>query len=492
MCLILLFFFFFINGSEAYIEIISTNDIYPDRTAGFGSDFPLAGMSGYLIPVEALGGDRYGCEPIDVEHVEQFLRRLRGIHNETIDYQTPSAPPLPWVALVQRGKCQFINKVRAMQNSGASAVIVGDNQDGPLIKMYASGNTSDVQIPSAFVMRYEYNDFQARSHGSFDLIDDRRISSSLPSSSPSPSITFDSDHRQLPVLAIRIFPDELTDWPLLDLLSVVLLGPLIIILGLYTIWRCRDWDDDDEGDDIFLRRNPRDTPAPRYMVNNLPKKTFHRATMADNDHDVCAICLDDFEEGDELRVLPCKHDFHRPCIDQWLLTRKRTCPICKADSCPEGKGGEVSTIPPSSHVVIPILPGTDGLTSGLSNGLAGGFHVPNGWFPLNSLPPTPHNDNVGGDRFQRRPPPPPPSPNDQNINQALLETAPLLRVGGLVDEEGGFVQGELVRGSIRRESISDDNDNDEQDDDNLVSMSASTADLVSAISTNGASFSSEI
>jgi len=44
----------------------------------------------------------------------------------------------------------------------------------------------------------------------------------------------------------------------------------------------------------------------------------------------CAICLTNFAKQDRIRRLPnCKHEFHRPCIDQWLL-RVASCPLCMA------------------------------------------------------------------------------------------------------------------------------------------------------------------
>lgn len=47
--------------------------------------------------------------------------------------------------------------------------------------------------------------------------------------------------------------------------------------------------------------------------------------------ETCPICIVDFEEGDDLRVLPCegKHRFHQECVDQWLLELSSSCPICR-------------------------------------------------------------------------------------------------------------------------------------------------------------------
>lgn len=51
--------------------------------------------------------------------------------------------------------------------------------------------------------------------------------------------------------------------------------------------------------------------------------------------DVCAVCLGGYGQGEQLRVLPCSHSFHRECIDQWLSERRQSewlpsCPLCKA------------------------------------------------------------------------------------------------------------------------------------------------------------------
>lgn len=44
----------------------------------------------------------------------------------------------------------------------------------------------------------------------------------------------------------------------------------------------------------------------------------------------CSVCLSEFEEDENLRLLPkCNHAFHLPCIDTWLVSHT-SCPMCRA------------------------------------------------------------------------------------------------------------------------------------------------------------------
>ncbi|KAI5460688.1 hypothetical protein BGZ63DRAFT_387628 [Mariannaea sp. PMI_226] len=41
----------------------------------------------------------------------------------------------------------------------------------------------------------------------------------------------------------------------------------------------------------------------------------------------CCICTEEIVEGVKIRILPCGHIFHPPCIDPWLIDQASTCPL---------------------------------------------------------------------------------------------------------------------------------------------------------------------
>ncbi|KAK1991480.1 hypothetical protein LX36DRAFT_346214 [Colletotrichum falcatum] len=58
------------------------------------------------------------------------------------------------IVLLSRGGCGFLEKAKWAQRRGAIALIVGDNtKGGPLIQMFARGDTSNISIPSVFTTR---------------------------------------------------------------------------------------------------------------------------------------------------------------------------------------------------------------------------------------------------------------------------------------------------------------------------------------------------
>ncbi|PON91813.1 43kDa postsynaptic protein [Trema orientale] len=81
-------------------------------------------------------------------------------------------------------------------------------------------------------------------------------------------------------------------------------------------------DDEDEDDDM-----PRPRPASKLAVEQL-RAIKASEELLDSKSSVCSVCRDRFKKGAELRVLPCKHVYHKDCILRWLKVRN-TCPECR-------------------------------------------------------------------------------------------------------------------------------------------------------------------
>lgn len=79
---------------------------------------------------------------------------------------------------------------------------------------------------------------------------------------------------------------------------------------------------------------PKPRGATQSIIDELPARDYHKDLCAEDAS--CAICLSEFDLGDVLRKLPCKHDFHRHCIDKWLK-KNQVCPLCLQDIQVDGK-----------------------------------------------------------------------------------------------------------------------------------------------------------
>jgi len=88
----------------------------------------------------------------------------------------------------------------------------------------------------------------------------------------------------------------------------------------------------DFGDSPPIRRGNGLHPE---IIDTLPQKIYIASENNDGNgeteqgnQDCCPICLVDYEDGDELRVLPCNHFMHKTCLDAWLVNNP-SCPTCR-------------------------------------------------------------------------------------------------------------------------------------------------------------------
>lgn len=78
----------------------------------------------------------------------------------------------------------------------------------------------------------------------------------------------------------------------------------------------------------WTRRHPSSLVSTEMSRSKGAFSGSHRVIDAENPEE-CTICLDTLNKGDPIETLPCKHIFHKVCIEEWLKQGKAVCPTCR-------------------------------------------------------------------------------------------------------------------------------------------------------------------
>lgn len=70
-------------------------------------------------------------------------------------------------------------------------------------------------------------------------------------------------------------------------------------------------------------------------IASLPSVNYKAGSSQNGSHDSCVICRLDYDDGETLTVLSCKHSYHSECINDWLKINK-VCPVCSAEVTTSG------------------------------------------------------------------------------------------------------------------------------------------------------------
>uniref|UniRef100_A0A3Q1JSK7 E3 ubiquitin-protein ligase RNF13 n=1 Tax=Anabas testudineus TaxID=64144 RepID=A0A3Q1JSK7_ANATE len=248
---------------------------FDNKTENF-DDLPA--RFGYRLPSDGLKGFLIGARPENAcEPIEPPPRdNLTGA----------------FIVLIKRFDCNFDIKVLNAQKAGYKAAIVHNVDSEDLISMGSNdcklSPLPQIDIPSVFVSEKTANSLKE-------------------------DYTYDKGGH------VVLMPDFSLPLEYYLIPFLIIVGICLILIVVFMITK-------------FVQDRHRARRS-RLRKDQLKKLPIHKFKKGDS-YDVCAICLDDYEEGDKLRVLPCSHAYHSKCVDPWLTKTKKTCPVCKQKVVP--------------------------------------------------------------------------------------------------------------------------------------------------------------
>nr|XP_004512170.1 uncharacterized RING finger protein ECU07_0330 [Cicer arietinum] len=68
------------------------------------------------------------------------------------------------------------------------------------------------------------------------------------------------------------------------------------------------------------------------VSNKIKSESATSSNLMEKNSEVglCSVCLSMLNvDKDEIRVLPCLHEFHKVCVNKWLKGHHKTCPLCR-------------------------------------------------------------------------------------------------------------------------------------------------------------------
>jgi len=78
---------------------------------------------------------------------------------------------------------------------------------------------------------------------------------------------------------------------------------------------------------LMAQEGEQGNPAHAADIAALPTRKLGESENL-GEQNKCLICLDEFNDGDDVKTLPCLHIYHQKCVERWLGT-DNSCPVCK-------------------------------------------------------------------------------------------------------------------------------------------------------------------